>query len=444
MNPTNNINSVFSSLKAAPNLGQNSSVAPASGFSSNLSDSVLSTVVEIHSGLQSVIASNPANPNLNISSPLQNLAQLHLEEYEEKLIFDDQNNLSISLSSGSNMSVPNMNDEPPKYASTFEAKTITIIQKAKENSPQDIVKALQDRNDPAAKHKLAHINMKGLYNTTVSNRNALTCLRLSAQANHPPALYDYGVAYEYGSLGLAKSPSEAFRLYRLAAEQGHSDAQYYLAYAYELGLEESPSEALRLYQLAAEQGHSAALFSLAFAYEYGWLGLEESPGEALRLYRIAADKGHSAAQYRLAQAYEDGWLGLEKSLSKALRLFHITADQRFPAALFRLAQAYEDGELGLDNNLEHAEHYYIEAANLGYASAQYNRLANAYCDGSLGENKIDHSKALQYLIKHHCLRSTIPVDGTNFVQMAVLARDVEKGGSWNLGLTCTWAIRFTY
>ena len=190
MNPTNNINSVFSSLDAAPNLGQNSSIAPTSVFSSNLSDSALSTVVEIHSSLPSVITSNPANPNLDISSPVQNLGQLQSEESKEELILNDQNNLSISLSSGPNMSVPNMNDEPPTYAaSTFDTKTITIIQKAKENSPQDIVKALQDRNDPAAKHKLGGVN------TTVSNRNALTCLRLSAQANHPPALCDYGVAY---------------------------------------------------------------------------------------------------------------------------------------------------------------------------------------------------------------------------------------------------------
>ena len=389
MNPTNNINSVPFSLNAAPHLGPNSSIAPTSVFSSNLSDSALSTITETHSGLRSVITSDPANPNLNISGPVQNLGQLHHEEFKEELMLG------------------------------FVSR------------PSQAVRhygLAANQGNSAAQYRMARAYEIGDLGLVRSPSEALRLFRLAAEQGHSAARFRLARAYECGDLGLEENPSEALRLYRLAAEQGNSAAQYRMARAYEigdLGLEESPSDALRLYRLAVDRGESAAQNRLACAYKNGELGLEKCPSEAVRLFRIAAEKGYSAAQYRLAQAYEHGWLGLEKSPSHAVSLYCLAADQ-IPDAQYRLASAYENGELGLKNNLEHAEIYYIKAANLGYVSAEY-RLANAYCDGSLGKNKIDHSKTLQYLIKRLLSALDYPNKWDEaFVQMAVLARDMNK------------------
>jgi hypothetical protein len=62
--------------------------------------------------------------------------------------------------------------------------------------------------------------------------------------------------YFYGG----KDQAEAVAWWRKAAEQGNSDAQYYLGYAYQRGegIARDTSEAVRWYTLAAQQGNEAA------------------------------------------------------------------------------------------------------------------------------------------------------------------------------------------
>ena len=57
------------------------------------------------------------------------------------------------------------------------------------------------------------------------------------------------------------------RLYRLAAEQGHVEAQYNLGTMFEAGrgVAQDDAEAAKWYGLAAEQGHVAAAAAAASA-----------------------------------------------------------------------------------------------------------------------------------------------------------------------------------
>jgi uncharacterized protein len=59
-----------------------------------------------------------------------------------------------------------------------------------------------------------------------------------------------GFAYEYGK-SVEQSDEEAMRCYRLAANQGHTHAQFCMGLAYEKGksVEQSDKEALRWYRL---------------------------------------------------------------------------------------------------------------------------------------------------------------------------------------------------
>ena len=58
--------------------------------------------------------------------------------------------------------------------------------------------------------------------------------------------------------------AEAVRFWRLAAEQGHADAQFGLGVMFYngRGVAQDRAEAIRLYRLAAAQGHAGATAAL--------------------------------------------------------------------------------------------------------------------------------------------------------------------------------------
>ena len=58
------------------------------------------------------------------------------------------------------------------------------------------------------------------------------------------------------------------------------------------------AEAVRLYRLAADQGHADAQYNLGVMYANGQ-GVAQDDAEAVRLYRLAADQGDADAQYNL-------------------------------------------------------------------------------------------------------------------------------------------------
>ena len=59
---------------------------------------------------------------------------------------------------------------------------------------------------------------------------------------------------------MAQSDEEGVKWCKLAAEQGHADAQYTLGVCYEggMGVERSRAEAVKWYRMAAEQGNARA------------------------------------------------------------------------------------------------------------------------------------------------------------------------------------------
>jgi hypothetical protein len=119
--------------------------------------------------------------------------------------------------------------------------------------------------------------------------------------------------------------AEAVRLYRLAADQGHADAQFRLGLMFEDGrgvaknesklwvlfgiticlddgrrFAENEAEAVRLYRLAVAQGHAGAQNNLGCMFANG-RGVVKNKAEAVRLYRLAADQGDADAQYNLGK-----------------------------------------------------------------------------------------------------------------------------------------------
>jgi TPR repeat protein len=84
------------------------------------------------------------------------------------------------------------------------------------------------------------------------------------------AHYKLGYKYHYGK-GIPRDYAEAFKWYRLAAEQGHAKAQYALGGFYNIGkgVSKDYKESFKWYSLAAEQGLKKAMVGLASQYRGG-------------------------------------------------------------------------------------------------------------------------------------------------------------------------------
>ena len=101
--------------------------------------------------------------------------------------------------------------------------------------------------------------------------------------------YQLGAMY-YSGKGVDQDVQEAIRWYRMAAEQGYSEAQNRIGDLYYSGegVEQDVQEAIRWYRMAAEQGHAEAQNHMGDLY-YSGEGVEQDVQEAARWYRIAAE-----------------------------------------------------------------------------------------------------------------------------------------------------------
>jgi predicted aspartyl protease len=146
--------------------------------------------------------------------------------------------------------------------------------------------------------------------------------RLQPTAENGDAAAQYKVGVLYAE---SQKLSDAARWYKLAADQGHHEAQTRLASlkCNGLGVSKDLEDCIRLYRLAAEGGVTQAQVSLAARYLTGD-GTATNHGEAVRLARIAADKADPTGQLLLGICYETG-AGVSKDRNEAIRLYRLSA-----------------------------------------------------------------------------------------------------------------------
>lgn len=98
-----------------------------------------------------------------------------------------------------------------------------------------------------------------------------------------------------------------------------------------------------------------------------------------------------------ASGYEDGLAAFaRKDYSKAMEIWKPLAEQGDARAQYRLGRMYEKSK-GVSRDLRTAAKWYLEAAHIGNADAQY-RLAVAYAYG-LGGLDWDETRALMWLCR---------------------------------------------
>jgi hypothetical protein len=120
---------------------------------------------------------------------------------------------------------------------------------------------------------------------------------------------------------------EAFRLFRLSAEQGNAEAQYNVGYLYEIGqgVPQDYKGAFKWFRIAAEQGLSQAQGKIGYMYSQG-IGVKKSFKAAFKWFKLAAEKGDSYSQHSIGVMYAEG-IGVEKNDKESLNWFKLAAKE---------------------------------------------------------------------------------------------------------------------
>ncbi|KAK3842082.1 MAG: hypothetical protein J3R72DRAFT_523840 [Linnemannia gamsii] len=130
---------------------------------------------------------------------------------------------------------------------------------------------------------------------------AMDLFRKAAVQGNSIAQYNIGLLHEEGH-GVMKDSMKAASWYRKAADQGHKDAQSCLGTLYVKGdgIQKNNALALQWFLKAAEQGDTSAQFNLGCMYFKGE-GVPVHNGRAMTWFKKAAQGGHLRAR----EAYED-------------------------------------------------------------------------------------------------------------------------------------------
>ena len=166
--------------------------------------------------------------------------------------------------------------------------------------------------------------------------------------------------------------AELVTYYRLGAERGEAESQFYLglASAEGKGAPQDFTQAVAWWRKAANQGLASAQFNLGQAYDKGD-GVPQDLTQAVAWWRKAAEQGNADAQYNLGWTYDKG-NGVPKDDTQAAAWYRKAAEQGFARAQFALGLQYVVGK-GVPKDFVQAYKWWNLAAGQGYQEAIMNR-----------------------------------------------------------------------
>ena len=162
---------------------------------------------------------------------------------------------------------------------------------------------------------------------------------------------------------------EAAKFYRVAAEQGDADSQYWLGWLYDQGqgISQNFYEAAKWYRKAAEQGEAFAQNNLGTLY-YRGNGVAQDYREAAKWFNKSAEQSNSYAQNWLGILYERGH-GVKQDFKRAVELYRKSAEQGDEYGQYDLGLMYENGK-GVKQDYNKAIEWYRKAAAQGDEDAK--------------------------------------------------------------------------
>ena len=182
----------------------------------------------------------------------------------------------------------------------------------------------------------------------------------------------------------------AFSMFLNAANEGHLEAQFSLAYSYNVGRGTTTdyAKAFEWYKKAAMAGHLVAMNNLGLLYLNG-NGTEQNYQQAFMWFERAVSKGYKSANANLGYCYEYGRY-VAKDLTKAYENYRIAAEAGDDYAMNKLGHFYEEGK-GVAHNKALSFQWFERSAKNGNKESQF-KTARFYDLGyGIGQ---DYKKAI--------------------------------------------------
>lgn len=205
------------------------------------------------------------------------------------------------------------------------------------------------------------------FSTSANNANAMKFYRIAADQGHADAQYRLAIIIRFGHAD-DQGINETMRLYHLAAKQGHMLAQYNLANLFHVGNGDAHdikniTKAVLFYILAAEQGHMDARYQLGNIFATGE-GVAQDDAEAARFYSLAAAQGHAISQLNLGNMFATG-RGVPRDYVAAGQLYRLASAHELQTAQFNLAIMLANRK-GVPKDDDEAMKLYISVMNHTY------------------------------------------------------------------------------
>ena len=247
--------------------------------------------------------------------------------------------------------------------------------------------------------------------------NRLQNLQAQANSGSVEAQFKMGMAYQFGQ-GANKNISKAIHWYLLAAEAGHANSQFNLAYLYQV--DQQDEKAVYWFRQAAEQELDLAQRALSLMYSEG-RGVERNHVLAFQWCYLAAVQGQVDAQFDLGVAFDRG-AGVKQDFANAVIWWRAAADQGHANAQFNLGLSYELGE-GVEKDDAVAFNWYETAAKQGHTDAQVN-LASYYANG-IGVPQ-DFVRAHLWFDLAAKSGHPLAVQSRDYIETRMLEADIQK------------------
>ena len=162
---------------------------------------------------------------------------------------------------------------------------------------------------------------------------AIQWLKKAVLKRNTQAMYNLGVAYHHGYVGLTQSDTKANELWALVAEKGHAKARYHLGHGYRNGegdLAIDFKRCVKLWEQSAKQGDIDAQASLGNMYLLGSrdgppMTIPVDPQLCFRWMLAAAKQGHVIAMNNIGHAYQFG-TGVEQDDESAFEWYKKVAE----------------------------------------------------------------------------------------------------------------------
>lgn len=207
------------------------------------------------------------------------------------------------------------------------------------------------------------------------------------------AQYELAMLYEQGNC-VPKRVDEAFKYYKMAADQGHIHALLQVGFLYEYGpgVDKDIKQAFKYYKLAAKKGEINGQRNVGLCYEEG-AGVARNLKKAAEWYQQAANNGLIGGKWQLGSCYEHG-KGVDQDINKAIKLYEEVATTKndfTQKAQYALALCYEKGKVSeVANQLQLAFHWLKKAADTGHTEAQF-KVAKCYENGKGVDKNLNES-----------------------------------------------------